>query len=76
MAYLMNVTWGLPLVVAIFFAMATTAALGMLTEKVMWAPMREKGAGLLQLVLMSIGLAFLIRPMIQSSGVRTCSASK
>ena len=31
----------------------------------MWAPMRAKRAGLLQLVLMSIGLAFLIRSVIQ-----------
>jgi branched-chain amino acid transport system permease protein len=65
MAYLMNVTWGVPLAVAILWAMATTAALGIVTEKVMWAPMRAKRAGLLQLVLMSIGLAFLIRSFIQ-----------
>ena len=65
MAYLMNVTWGIPLAVAILWAMATTAALGIVTEKVMWAPMRAKRAGLLQLVLMSIGLAFLIRAVIQ-----------
>ena len=65
MAYLMNVTWGLPLVAAIFFAMATTALLGVLTERVMWRPMREKGAGFLQLILMSLGLAFLIRSTIQ-----------
>ena len=65
MAYLMNVTWGVPLAVAILWAMATTAALGIVTEKVMWAPMRAKRAGLLQLVLMSIGLAFLIRSVIQ-----------
>ena len=41
--------------------MATTALLGVLTERVMWRPMREKGAGFLQLILMSLGLAFLIR---------------
>ena len=39
--------------------------LGIVTEKAMWAPMRAKRAGLLQLVLMSIGLAFLIRSVIQ-----------
>src|SRR5262245_45895959 len=44
MAYLVNVTWGLPLVAAIFFAMATTALLGVLTERVMWRPMRTQGA--------------------------------
>ena len=74
MAYLVNVTWGLPLVAAIFFAMATTALLGVLTERVMWRPMRSKGAGFLQLILMSLGLAFLIRSTIQwfwGSQIRT-----
>jgi neutral amino acid transport system permease protein len=65
MAYLVNVTWGVPLVFGILFAMVMTALLGVLFERVMWAPMRAKRAGLLQLVLMSIGLAFLIRYGIQ-----------
>ncbi len=65
MAYLVNVTWGLPLVVAIFYAMATTAVLGIFLEKVMWGPMRARGAGMLQLLLMSIGLALVIRYVIQ-----------
>jgi neutral amino acid transport system permease protein len=65
MAYLVNVTWGMPLVVGIFLAMAMTALLGVFLEKVMWGPMRERHAGLLQLLLMAIGLAFLIRAFIQ-----------
>ena len=65
MAYLANVTWGLPLWIGILFAMVAVAVLGIVTEKTMWAPMRAKRAGLLQLVLMSIGLAFLIRSVIQ-----------
>ena len=65
MAYLVNVTWGAPLIVAVFWAMAATAFLGVLTERVMWGPMRRKRAGLLQLLLMSIGLAFVLRSTIQ-----------
>jgi neutral amino acid transport system permease protein len=65
MAFLMNVTWGVPLVFAIFWAMAVTALLGVFFERAMWGPMRARGAGLLQLLLMSIGLAFLIRSVIQ-----------
>jgi neutral amino acid transport system permease protein len=65
MAYLMTVTWGLPLVLAIFWAMATTAVLGIVLEKVMWGPMRARGAGMLQLLLMAIGLALVIRYGIQ-----------
>ena len=65
MAYLVNVTWGCPLVLGIVFAIVTTALLGLALEKVMWAPMRRKGAGMLQLLLMAIGLAFVIRYGIQ-----------
>lgn len=65
MAFLVNVTWDLPLAAAIAFAMAATAALGLLSERLMWRPMRAKGAGFLQLLLMSIGLAFVIRSVIQ-----------
>jgi neutral amino acid transport system permease protein len=74
MAYLVNVTWGLPLVTGIFFAMAMTALLGVFFERIMWRPMRARRAGLLQLLLMSIGLAFLIRSTIQwfwSTEIRT-----
>jgi neutral amino acid transport system permease protein len=65
MAYLVNVTWGMPLILGIFFAMATTALLGIFLERVMWGPMRAKGAGVLQLILMSLGLALVIRYVIQ-----------
>jgi len=64
-AFLMNVTWGVPLVFAVVFGMAMTALLGVLFERVMWGPMRARKAGLLQLLLMSIGLAFVIRYAIQ-----------
>jgi neutral amino acid transport system permease protein len=65
MAYLVNITWGLPLVYGVAFAIATTALLGIALEKVIWAPMRTRGAGMLQLLLMTIGLAFVIRYGIQ-----------
>jgi neutral amino acid transport system permease protein len=65
MAYLVNVTWGAPLVVAVFWAMVATALLGLLFERLLWGPMRRKHAGFLQLILMSIGLAFLLRAIFQ-----------
>jgi neutral amino acid transport system permease protein len=65
MAYLVNVTWGAPLVVAVFWAMAMTAVLGLMSEAILWGPMRKKGAGLLQLLLMTLGLAFLLRAVVQ-----------
>jgi neutral amino acid transport system permease protein len=45
--------------------MVTTALLGILFERLMWGPMRTKRAGFLQLILMSIGLLFLIRAIVQ-----------
>ena len=65
MAYLVNVTWGAPLVVAVFWAMIATAVLGLLFERLLWGPMRRKRAGFLQLIIMSIGLAFLLRATYQ-----------
>src|ERR671910_551385 len=60
MAYVVNVSWGLPLVMGIAVAMLMTALLGVALEKGMWGPMRAKRAGVLQLILMSIGLALVI----------------
>jgi neutral amino acid transport system permease protein len=64
MAFLVNVTWGMPLILAIVFAMAATAVMSLALERVMWGPMRSKGAGVLQLLLMSIGLAFMLRALV------------
>ena len=65
MAFVVNVSWGAPLIFAVFFAMAMTAILGVALERAMWRPMRQRGAGMLQLLLMSIGLALVIRYVIQ-----------
>lgn len=64
-AFVVNITLGLPLIFGVLAAIATTALLGVAFERVMWGPMRARKAGLLQLLLMSIGLAFLIRYGIQ-----------
>lgn len=64
-ALLFNVTVGVPFVLALIAAVLLSAAFGVFTEFAMWRPMRRKKAGVLQLVLMTIGLAFVIRYMIQ-----------
>jgi len=64
-AFLVNVTLGLPVVAAALLAVVATALLGVLSERAMWRPMRARGAGLLQLMLMTLGLAFVIRYGIQ-----------
>jgi neutral amino acid transport system permease protein len=64
-ALLVSVTLGLPLAVGIIGAVAATALLGLGFELTMWRPMRARSAGLLQLLIMSIGLAFVVRYGIQ-----------
>lgn len=64
-AFAFNVTIGMPLIPALLIAVAATAALGVFLELIMWRPMRKRKAGLLQLLLMSLGLAFVLRNTIQ-----------
>ena len=64
-AFFFNVTLSVPLPLALVAAIAATAVLAVALELTMWRPMRGKGAGLFQLMLMSIGLAFLLRSVIQ-----------
>ena len=65
MAFVVSVSWDGPFLLGVLAAVVMTALLGVLFELLMWGPMRAKGAGFLQLVLMSIGLAFVIRSTIQ-----------
>lgn len=55
----------LPFAARLVFAVLATAALGVLLELTIWRPMRRKGAGVFQLLLMALGLAFVIRNTIQ-----------
>ncbi len=64
-ALFFNVTVGVPFIVAMVAGILLTAAFGVLTELTLWKPMRKRKAGTLQLVLMTIGLAFVIRNMVQ-----------
>ena len=63
-AFVVNVTWGLPLVVSVLGALVVVAALGLLTEAAIWRPMRERGAGVMQLLLLSLGFSFVLRNLI------------
>lgn len=60
-----SVGLGWPLVVAVLVAIAGTGLAGVLLERLLWRPLRDRGAGFLPLILASIGLAFVIRNGIQ-----------
>jgi neutral amino acid transport system permease protein len=78
MAIVSRSAFGFPLALALPFAFVTTALLALTLELVMWRPMRRKGAGVMQLLLMALGLAFVIRNVIQliaGSDVRQLGAN-
>jgi neutral amino acid transport system permease protein len=78
MAIASRSAFGFPLALALPFAFVTTALLALALEMVMWRPMRRKGAGVMQLLLMALGLAFVIRNVIQlvaGSDVRKLGAN-
>lgn len=64
-AYVFNVSNGMPFVVAMAISIVLVALFAIGTEFLMFKPMRKKKAGILQLILMTIGLAFVIRYTIQ-----------
>lgn len=63
-AFAVNVSLGMPLAVAILAAVVAVALLGLATETVIWRPMRQRGAGVMQMLLLSIGFAFVLRNLI------------
>ena len=64
-AYIFNVSIGMPFVVAMAISIVLVAAFSIGTELIMFRPMRKRKAGVLQLILMTIGLGFMIRYTIQ-----------
>ncbi len=64
-ALLANAFFRLPIVLATAIAIAATALLAAILELALWRPMRARRAGGLQLLLIAIGLAFVIRNGIQ-----------
>src|SRR5215212_1262825 len=59
---------GVPFLAAALLATIATAMLALVTEQILWRPMRNRGAGTLQLFLTAIGLALVIRFSIQFVG--------
>ncbi|THV31375.1 branched-chain amino acid ABC transporter permease [Glycomyces paridis] len=61
MALMFNVAFGLPVWVAAILAVALGGAFGWAQDFGLWAPLRRKGIGLISMMIISIGLALLIR---------------
>ncbi len=54
----------LPLVVAALFAVAAGALTGGTMERVLWRPLRRRGAGLIQMFIISIGVSLFLRHVL------------
>lgn len=61
LAYVFNVTWGLNLIPATLLAVAVGGILGGLLDRGLWRPMRKRGTGLIAALVVSIGLALVLR---------------
>jgi branched-chain amino acid transport system permease protein len=64
-ALLLNVTLGLPILAAGLGAVAAGALVAVGGELLLWRPLRARQAGLFQMLLVAIGLAFVLRYGIQ-----------
>lgn len=57
--------WQLPLWLGIIVAVIAGAALGFALDAVIWRPLRRRGLGVVQLMIVSIGLSLALRYMLQ-----------
>jgi neutral amino acid transport system permease protein len=65
MAYLFGTVIGLPFVVAAMIAVAIGAATGYFQDRLIWGPLRKRGLGLTQLMVVTIGLSFAAEYVFQ-----------
>ncbi|MGV1034516.1 MAG: branched-chain amino acid ABC transporter permease [Microbacteriaceae bacterium] len=56
---------GLPMVVAILIALLLSAGLGWGLDAALWKPLRKRGVGVVQLMIVSIGLSLALRYFFQ-----------
>ncbi|HZA86347.1 MAG TPA: branched-chain amino acid ABC transporter permease [Acidimicrobiales bacterium] len=60
-AFIFNVTVGWPMLVAAPLAIAVAAATGALADRGFWRPLRNRGTGLIAMMVISIGVGLLVR---------------
>lgn len=63
--YIFNRGLGLPVIVAGILAVLASAVFGYLQDRGLWRPLRNRGTGLIAMMIVSIGLALLMRSIFQ-----------
>ncbi len=64
-AYVLNVTFGLPLILAGLLTIAIGGVFGWGQDRVLWRPLRSRGTGIIAMMIVSIGLGLLLRNLFQ-----------
>jgi neutral amino acid transport system permease protein len=63
-AFVLNTVLGINVIISFFIAIALSGAIGVLLDFLVWKPMRRKNADLVSLIIISIGLALIVRNAI------------
>ncbi|MDF1557588.1 MAG: branched-chain amino acid ABC transporter permease [ANME-2 cluster archaeon] len=63
-AFVLNAVLGINLILSFFIAIAISGAIGVILDFLVWKPMRKKNADLVSLIIISIGLALIVRNSI------------
>lgn len=63
--YVFNQTFGFPVIVAGILAVIVAAIFGWVQDRGLWRPLRNRGTGLIAMMIVSIGFALLLRSLFQ-----------
>ncbi len=64
LAYFFSFNLGMGMVPSFIAAVAVSSVMGVGIDKIVWKPMRARGAGLITLLITSIGVAFVLRNFV------------
>lgn len=64
-AYFLNVTVGMPLIVAALLTLVIAGFFGWGQDRALWRPLRSRGTGIIAMMIVSIGFGLLLRNLFQ-----------
>jgi neutral amino acid transport system permease protein len=64
-AWVFNVTWEFPFIASAIIAILISILMGFSVDRFFWRPLRERGTGLIAMLVISIGLGLLVRYIFQ-----------
>jgi branched-chain amino acid transport system permease protein len=64
-AWVFNVTWHWPFIASAIIAILISIAMGFAIDRFFWRPLRNRGTGLIAMLVIAIGLGLLVRYMFQ-----------